>query len=369
MERSVTFVIEGMVDTEITVTELSDGTLRFDIEVLGTGSIGDLRGLFFDLEGYTVDGGLIAAGADVTAENYGEDSIERVLKDVNINGDVVKTLGKFDAAVSFGTSGIGDDDIQSTSFILSHESDALTLDMLSFASIGLRYTSVGEADGTRSDSTKIGGASSGVAQNDIISVAENSSASINALANDDADPASSVISFELNGTSYAAGDSANVVIGGAHLATLFVAADGTVTLAADGVDVDGLAQGSSVDFAFAYTSQAPGGSTATAVVNGTVTGTNDAPYLMAGTGAAQEDGPSIDVDLAALGDDVDSDDDGITLTYAITGMDVSRFDAAPLIAFIAAKETNYGTETDRRIPGRCGADCADERAEQEASGL
>ncbi len=32
-------------------------------------------------------------------------------------------------------------------------------------------------------------------------------------------------------------------------------------------------------------------------------------------------------------------------------LDVSRFDAAPLIAFIAAKETNYGTETDGRIPG------------------
>ncbi|MFC6637382.1 hypothetical protein GV827_21275 [Sulfitobacter sp. JBTF-M27] len=31
-------------------------------------------------------------------------------------------------------------------------------------------------------------------------------------------------------------------------------------------------------------------------------------------------------------------------------LDLSRFDAAPLIAFIAAKETNYGNETDGRIP-------------------
>ncbi|MFW8634420.1 Ig-like domain-containing protein, partial [Cribrihabitans pelagius] len=319
MERSVIFIIEGVVDTEITVTELSDGTLKFDIEVLGTGSIGDLRGLFFNLDGYTVDGGLTATGADVTGENYGEDSIERVVKDVNINGDVVKTLGKFDAAVSFGTSGIGDDDIQSTSFILSHESDLLTLDMLSFSNMGLRYTSVGEWDGTRSDSTKIGGAASGVAQNDLISVAENSSASINALANDEADPASSVISFELNGTSYAAGDSASVVIGGAQLATLVVASDGTVSLTADGADVDGLAQGAAVNFAFSYTSQAPGGSTATAIVGGTVTGINDGPTLAAGMGAAAEDGSSIDLDLAALGADIDSDDDETTLTYAITG--------------------------------------------------
>jgi hypothetical protein len=30
-------------------------------------------------------------------------------------------------------------------------------------------------------------------------------------------------------------------------------------------------------------------------------------------------------------------------------LDLSRFDAAPLIAFTATKETHYGTETDGRI--------------------
>ena len=35
--------------------------------------------------------------------------------------------------------------------------------------------------------------------------------------------------------------------------------------------------------------------------------------------------------------------------------DLSRFDAAPLIAFTATKESYYGTETDGRIPPRCGA--------------
>ena len=37
---------EGTVNTQITVTELDDGTLRFDILVLGSGRIGDLRGIF-----------------------------------------------------------------------------------------------------------------------------------------------------------------------------------------------------------------------------------------------------------------------------------------------------------------------------------
>ena len=41
-------------------------------------------------------------------------------------------------------------------------------------------------------------------------------------------------------------------------------------------------------------------------------------------------------------------------------LDLSRFDAAPLIAFTVIKETDYGTETDGRIPPRCGAYCADQ---------
>jgi hypothetical protein len=36
-------------------------------------------------------------------------------------------------------------------------------------------------------------------------------------------------------------------------------------------------------------------------------------------------------------------------------VDLSRFDAAPLIAFTATKETDYGTEPDGRIPQGRGA--------------
>ncbi|WP_206018256.1 Ig-like domain-containing protein, partial [Roseovarius nitratireducens] len=52
----------------------------------------------------------------------------------------------------------------------------------------------------------------------------------------------------------------------------------------------------------------------------TVTGTNDAPVLAAAGTAAVEDGPVVTLDLAALGADVDSDDDGTTLSYAVTGV-------------------------------------------------
>ena len=44
-------------------------------------------------------------------------------------------------------------------------------------------------------------------------------------------------------------------------------------------------------------------------------------------------------------------------------VDLSRFDAAPLIAFTLPKEIDYGTETDRGIPPRCGAYCTDQWAD------
>ena len=44
-------------------------------------------------------------------------------------------------------------------------------------------------------------------------------------------------------------------------------------------------------------------------------------------------------------------------------LDLSRFDAAPLSAFIATEETNYGTEADGRIPQGCGAHSTDRWAD------
>jgi AcrR family transcriptional regulator len=49
-------------------------------------------------------------------------------------------------------------------------------------------------------------------------------------------------------------------------------------------------------------------------------------------------------------------------------LDLSRFDAAPLIAFIATKEMNYGTETDGRISQGRGADRVEQWADAQAGG-
>jgi uncharacterized membrane protein YoaT (DUF817 family) len=48
-------------------------------------------------------------------------------------------------------------------------------------------------------------------------------------------------------------------------------------------------------------------------------------------------------------------------------LDLSRFDAHPLIAFTATKEIDYGIETDGRVSPRCGAYRADQRADTQAS--
>ena len=59
---------------------------------------------------------------------------------------------------------------------------------------------------------------------------------------------------------------------------------------------------------------------------------------------------------------------GLCLAILRAALDLSRFDTAPLIAFIATKETDYGTETDGRIPqGRC-VDRVDQWADAQAGG-
>lgn len=49
-------------------------------------------------------------------------------------------------------------------------------------------------------------------------------------------------------------------------------------------------------------------------------------------------------------------------------LDLSQYDAAPLMAFTATKEMDYGTETDGRIPQGRGADRVEQWAEAQAGG-
>lgn len=156
-------ITDGAILVGVTVTGLDDGTLRFDLSVLtDNGHVGDLNGLFFDTFDDALVGGLSVDGADVTGSNIKANSVTRVDGYNNVNGDVVKQAGKFDVGVQFGTEGIGKDDIQSTSFVLSHKTEALTLDMIAEQDFAVRLTSTGLVGGSREGSVKIGGVSDAV---------------------------------------------------------------------------------------------------------------------------------------------------------------------------------------------------------------
>ena len=78
---------------------------------------------------------------------------------------------------------------------------------------------------------------------------------------------------------------------------------------------ESLALGETTFETFTYTIRMGNGTTSTAEVTVKITGQNDAPTVADVTGMADEDGAAIDINLA--GDDIDSDDDGTTLTYTI----------------------------------------------------
>lgn len=143
---STTFLIEGAINLEVKVTEVG-GNLKFDVKVLETGGqIGDLRGLFFNLDDDCT--GLSVTGDDVTGS--GQDT-RNLGNGVNLNGS---GAGNFDIGVKLGTPGIGKDDIQETSFTVSCD-EGLTLDALAGQLFGVRLTSVGEPGGPRDGSLKI----------------------------------------------------------------------------------------------------------------------------------------------------------------------------------------------------------------------
>lgn len=229
---SFTFVIEGEVNTEITVTERDDGTLQFDIQVLDdTGQIGDLRALFFDIADDSLTSGLSVTGTDVTGSATTVDGVYRVdSKDTNINGEVISEYDRFDVGIEFGTAGISTDDIQSTSFVLSHDSQTLTLADIQLQQFGLRLTSVGEEGGTREDSLKLGDIATvapDAVDDDWLMTAENLPLTgPNVLMNDT--PGDILVVSAVNGDDGAVGTSTAVTSEGGRTGSLTIYEDGSL---------------------------------------------------------------------------------------------------------------------------------------------
>lgn len=80
---------------------------------------------------------------------------------------------------------------------------------------------------------------------------------------------------------------------------------------------DQLAVGETETVTVSYSVSDGQGGTSVHSTDVVVNGENDAPELAAGTLSATEDGGAVVLDLSALGDDSDSDDDGASLTYTL----------------------------------------------------
>jgi len=331
MARKITFTVDGPVDTLIKVEELSDGTLRFDIQVLGSGFLGDLRGIFFDLAGVNAStAGLSVVGIDGSEDVIGntvfsEEGVDRVHKDVNVKGEVIHEQGKFDAGIEFGTSGIGKDDVSSASFILSADVD-LSLDSLDLADFGLRYTSVGDGS-DRGDSAKIAGDASGVARNDAWEVDENTTGTVDLLENDtngvQADGTRktviSVVDAQGDLDAVAGGFQRTVETEGLVLGTLFISDDGFATFNADGADVDKLAHEDIRTWSLTYETQSSAGNLATADAVLTIEGQNDQPIAFNVALMVDED----DAFDAVQSDQFDPlTGDGVTGSFVGTDIDI-----------------------------------------------
>jgi hypothetical protein len=151
--RYTSFLIPGAVTLKVTITELSGNKLEFKLENQAGANIGDLRGLFFDVNNSAILPHLSISGANVSGYTLADDAVTNLGGGVNMNGTSV-----YDGGILFGTAGIGKDDISSTAFTVSSD-EALHLEDFLNVDFGVRYTSVGEIDGAREGSLKIFGES------------------------------------------------------------------------------------------------------------------------------------------------------------------------------------------------------------------
>lgn len=157
-DECLNFILEGDVNILFTFTELANGDIQVEMEVHDYNELTtDIQGLFFDIGDESLLDGLTVTGDDVTGTKFDANNVTNMGRGNNIHGEGGNHAGAYDGGISFGTPGMGEDDIQSTTFTLSHETETLTLEDFAEMDIAVRLTSVGEEDGDREDSLKIYG--------------------------------------------------------------------------------------------------------------------------------------------------------------------------------------------------------------------
>lgn len=150
--RSISFVIPGTGGSpgvQVSATAVG-GTLAFTVKVLGTAALtADLRGFFFNLGDDAKLAGLDYSGTGIT--DFDTVNVIDLGHGANMRG----AAAPFDVGLEFGTQGIGKDDIQMASFVLSNSANDLTLEDIAHVQFGARLTSIGSPGGSRPGSSKL----------------------------------------------------------------------------------------------------------------------------------------------------------------------------------------------------------------------
>ncbi len=316
----ISTVTGDLATARITLTEVEGGDIQVNVKVVD-GTIADLRGLFFKISDESLVNGLSVSGEDVTDSQFRVNRVSNLGDGVNMNG----TQTNFDGGVEIGTSGIGRDDIQSTTLTLSHDSADLTLDLFENQNFGVRLTSVGA---NRNGSSKLVGPSDQLATatpdaiDDSDITDENNSVTTTVLDNDtdpDGDPL----------TVTGATDGVN--------GTTIVKQDGTISYTPDpefnGTDT------------YTYTINDGNGGSDTATVTITVNPVNDAPDAVDNNYSTAEDTPLNIPAPGVLDNDTDPEGDSLTVD-SFTPPDNGSLTLNPDGSFDYTPEPNFnGTDT------------------------
>jgi len=145
------------VQLKLIVSQLTATSVKFELEVVPSPNIGDIRGFFFNVSDDSFLAGLTITGADITQIVKSAGAVSNLG-----GGNNIHPTGAFDVGIEFGTPGIGTDDIQSTSFTVSHSNNlAASLFTSELNANGeflfaARLTSVGLPGGSREGSSKVG---------------------------------------------------------------------------------------------------------------------------------------------------------------------------------------------------------------------
>ncbi|MCB1358039.1 MAG: hypothetical protein KDK53_16650 [Maritimibacter sp.] len=140
MMRSLSFVIDETVTTQVCVTGNLDGTLSFEFTVFGAGNAATLEAVFIDLIRPLPGGGLRVYGdAGLSLGPCVAEGTDTLGRAATLARPAVDARGGFDIGIAFGPCDPAAPAARRTGFTLAHDTAVLSLDLFDLAGIGLRY--------------------------------------------------------------------------------------------------------------------------------------------------------------------------------------------------------------------------------------